>query len=416
MSGRLYNPFVGGPFIFNFKRKDTKVIKFKPPRKVCVPYAKKHDWISHGIQFCGENVEMLWKNIGLRSGFVVKSVKEPFARNKTLVRSLSAEGLLVFRCSVFCAVISGVCLLLWYGQLKAKTLVESKLLPSVCTALSDYIQRDLQFGKVRSISPLSITLESCSIGPHKEEFSCGEVPTLKLRVKPFSSLRRGKIVIDAVLCNPTLLVAQKRNYTWLGIPYIDGGVLQKHLSTEEGIDNRTKVRRLAREEAAARMDRERDAAALEAAKMGYIISSNEIQGEGDRAGVVKKDAFLMDEKLVWQDHHCMDAGVEYDMKHADLEKSFGVNTPIAGTKFWSPGPLKHRKRKVVNGAAVGIAAKKRILVQSASAALAFFLDDKKDENHIGEPYSNNQTLQDADSDLFLSDNSDLERKSCLEGD
>ncbi|KAI3695763.1 hypothetical protein L1987_78763 [Smallanthus sonchifolius] len=417
MSTRLCNPFVGGPF----KQKDTKLIKSKPPRKACVPHAKKHDWIFRGIRFCGENVEILWKNIGLRSGFVVKSVKEPLSRNRTLVRSLStvwADGLLVFRCSVFCAVISGVCLLLWYGRLKAKTLVESKLLPSVCTALSDYIQRDLHFGKVRSISPLSITLESCSIGPHREEFSCGEVPTLILRFQPFSSLRRGRIVVDAVLCNPTLLVAQKRNYSWLGIPYSDGGFLQKHLSTEDGIDNRTKTRRIAREETAARMDRERDDAALEAAKTGYIISSNEIQGEG---GVVKNNVFSMDEKFRWQDHHCMDAGVEYDMKHADLEKSFGVNTPIAGVKFWSPGgPVKHKRRKVVNGIAVGIAAKKRILMHSASAALAFFQDpslvDKEDGNQSGESYSHNHILQDADPYLFPPEISELESKSLLEGE
>ncbi|KAF5779089.1 putative translocation and assembly module TamB [Helianthus annuus] len=415
MSNRLlYNPFVGGPFPCTFKQ---KLVKSKPPRKACLPHAKKHDWISHGIRYCGENVEILWKNIGLRSGFVVKSVKAPFARNKTLVRSLEtvwAEGLFVFRCSVFCAVVSGVCLLLWYGQRKAKTLVESKLLPSVCTALSGYIQRDLHFGKVRSISPLSITLESCSIGPHKEEFSCGEVPTLKLRFQPFSSLRRGKIVIDAVLCNPTLLVAQKRNYSWLGIPFTDAGVLQKHLSTEEGIDNRTRTRRIAREETAARMNRERDDAALEAAKTGYVISNNEVQGEGGHGDVVNKNVFSMDEKLRWQDHHCMDAGVEYDMKHADLEKSFGVNTPVAGVKFWSPGgPLKRKRRKVVNDTNDGIAAKEKILEQSASAALAFFLDpslvDKKDENQIRESYSHNQILQDADPEI-----SGLERKSLLE--
>ncbi|KAI7745119.1 hypothetical protein M8C21_032015, partial [Ambrosia artemisiifolia] len=423
MTIRFYSPFLGGPFPRTFNQKDTKLVKTKPCRRAFVPNAKKkHDWISHGIRFCGENVEILWKNIGLRSGFVVNSVKAPFARNRTLVRSLStvwAEGLFVFRCSVFFAVISGVCLLLWYGQLKAKTLVESKLLPSVCTALSDYIQRDLYFGKVRSISPLSITLESCSIGPHKEEFSCGEVPTLKLRVQPFSSLRRGKIVVDAVLCDPTLLVAQKRNYSWLGIPFSDGGVLQKHLSTEEGIDNRTKIRRIAREEAAARMDRERDDAALEAAKTGYIISSNEIQGEGGHDGVVKKDVFSMDDKFRWQDHHCMDAGVEYDMKHADLEKSFGVNIPIAGVKFWSPGgPSKRKRKKVVNGIAVGIAAKKRILAHSASAALAFFLDpslvDNKDEKRIRESYSHNHILQGSDRYLVPPEISELESKSLLE--
>ncbi|KAJ9563032.1 hypothetical protein OSB04_008192 [Centaurea solstitialis] len=427
MSTRLHSPFLGVPSqcSVNPRNKNTGfgyLGEYKVRRKAgykFVPRAKKNDWISHGIRFsqsCGENVEILWKNIGLRSGFVVKSVKEPLTRSKVLVQSLSTvwdEGLFLFRCSVFCAVISGVCLLLWYGQLKAKTLVETKLLPSVCTALSDVIQRDLHFGKVRRISPLSITLESCSIGPHKEEFSCGEVPTLKLRVHPFSSLRRGKIVIDAVVSNPTLLVSQKRNYTWLGIPFTDG-IPQKHLSTEEGIDNRTKIRRLAREQTAAQMYRERDDAAREAAQTGYVVSSRG-SSASEGTDVLKKNAvnsaglstselvFSMDEKLRWQDHHCMDAGVEYDMKHADLEKSFGVNIPIAGVKFWSriiPGPLKRKLKRKANGRnmfTAGIEAKRRILERSASAAHAYFLDpslgsgqgvpslvDKEDENQIGE--------------------------------
>lgn len=411
MSSRLANPFIGAPhFQCIFK-------KPKPHKKACykcIPRARKseNDWISHGIRFCGENVAVLWKNIGLRSGFVVKSVKGPFTRSRTLVRSLSTvwlweEGLFVFRCSVFCAVISGVCLLLWYGQRKAKTLVESKLLPSVCTSLSDYIQRDLHFGKVARISPLSITLESCSIGPHKEEFSCGEVPTLKLRFHPFSSLRRGKIVVDAVLSNPTLLVAQKRDYSWLGIPFSDGVLQKKRLSTEEGIDNRTKIRRIAREQTAARMDRDRDDAAQEAARTGYIVSScNENQGGVD-VDIVKKNGvkglsiselvFSADDKL---DHRCMDAGVEYDMKHADLEKSFGVsmNIPTAGVKFW-PGPFKRKKRKV-NGRDMMAAAKKRILEHSASAAHAYFLDppsvvDIKDDYQIEEPDSDHHKYLDA---------------------
>ncbi|KAI3718710.1 hypothetical protein L6452_19592 [Arctium lappa] len=445
MSSRLHNPFVGVPFQCTLKPRNNTSFgylrEYRAPRKACykfTPRAKKNDWISHGIRFsqsCGENVEILWKNIGLRSGFVVKSVKEPFTRSKVLVRSLSTvwdEGLLLFRCSVFFAVISGVCLLLWYGQLKAKTLVETKLLPSVCTILSDYIQRDLHFGKVRRISPLSITLESCSIGPHREEFSCGEVPTLKLRVHPFSSLRRGKIVIDAVLSNPTLLVAQKRNYTWLGIPFSDG-IPQKHLSTEEGIDNRTKTRRIAREQTAARMYKERDDAAREAAHMGYIVS-NRGSNASEGTDVLKKNAvnsglstselvFSMDEKLRWQDHHCMDAGVEYDMKHADLEKSFGVNIPIAGVKFWSriiPGPLKRKLKRKANGRnmfTAAMAAKRRILERSASAAHAYFLDpslgtvlgsgqgdpslvDKEDENRIGELGTR------ADSDDHKLDNAD----------
>nr|GEW96720.1 embryo defective 2410 isoform 2 [Tanacetum cinerariifolium] len=445
MTTRLHTPFIGAPF------QHTLNPTFTPRRASykCIPRAKKNDWISHGIRFsqsCGENVEILWKNLGLRSSFVVKSVKEPFTRNKILVRSLSTvweEGLLLFRCSVFCAVISGVCLLLWYGQRKAKTLVETKLLPSVCTALSDYIQRDIQFGKVRRISPLSITLESCSIGPHKEEFSCAQVPTLKLRFHPFSSLRRGKIVVDAVLSNPTLLVAQKRNYTWLGIPFTDG-IPQNHLSTEEGIDNRTKIRRIAREQTAVRMGQERDELARLAAKNGYIVSdrgSNALEGADtvkNNTGLSASSEFVfsMDEKLRWQDHHCMDAGVEYDMKHADLEKSFGVNIPIAGVKFWSriiPGSLK-RKRRKVNGKdmfAAGIVAKKRLLEQSASVAHAYFVDpslvDLKDENWIREldtkVNSQDHKLDDADPYLVHPKVSEFEKyeeynksKSLLEDD
>ncbi|GAA0150633.1 hypothetical protein LIER_09530 [Lithospermum erythrorhizon] len=166
---------------------------------------------------------------------------------------------------------SGICLVVWYGQLKAKCYVEMKLLPSVCEMLSDYIQRDIYFGKVCRISPLSITLESCSIRPRKEELLCGEAPTVKLRVLPLASLRREKIIIDAILYNPSLLVAQKKDYSWLGIPYSEESLMQ-HLSTEEGIDYRTKKRRITREEAGARWIKERDETARKDEIEGYTIS------------------------------------------------------------------------------------------------------------------------------------------------
>ncbi|KAF2286916.1 hypothetical protein GH714_035326 [Hevea brasiliensis] len=239
--------------------------------------AKKHnEWITQAIRFsnfCGKYVVFVRNAIGSRSGLKVECVREPFAQSKALVRSLAPlwkEGLLLVRGSVFVAVISGVCLLVWYGQNKAKGYIESKLLPSICSVLSDYIQREIDFGKVRMVSPLSITLESCSIGPHGEEFSCGEVPTMKLRLCPFASLRRGKIVIDAVLSHPSVVIVQKKDYTWLGIPSSEV-CLQRHLSTEEGIDYRTKTRRVAREELAACWEKERDNDAKEAAERGYIV-------------------------------------------------------------------------------------------------------------------------------------------------
>ncbi|KAG2700000.1 hypothetical protein I3760_07G213600 [Carya illinoinensis] len=355
--------------------------------------AKQDPWITQVIRFsnfCGQNVDLLRRALRSRNESMVNCVKEPFSRSKALIRSLAPlreEGLLLFRGSVFVAVIFGACLFVWYGQQKARGFIETRLLPSVCSALSEHIQRELVFGKVRRISPLSITLESCSFGPHKEEFSCGEVPTVKLRVRPFASLRRGKIVIDALLSNPSLFVVQKKDYTWLGIPSSEGS-LQRHLSTEEGIDYRTKTRRIAREEAAARWERDRDDTAREAAERGYIVSEKKLSASEGEA--LKEDAihsteltlsesFLcMDEKMHWRDNHCMDTGFDYDMKHADLEKSFGVKIPGSGLKFWSKvlkGPKKHKFKRKANESDIsstGISAKRRILERSALAALAYF--------------------------------------------
>ncbi|XP_058225554.1 protein TIC236, chloroplastic isoform X2 [Rhododendron vialii] len=407
MSTRIHTPFL----VFtlessvnnrgnngNLVYRDNKVILTKKGAfRQCTCCAKKHNWISEGIKFshfCGRSVDLLWKNLGWRGSLVVKRVTEPFSRDKALVRSLSPlweEGLLLIRCSIFVAVMSGVCLLLWYGKAKAKTYVESKLLPSVCLLLSEHIQRELDFGKVRGISPLSITLESCLIGPHNEEFSCGEVPTVKLRVLPFASLKRGKIVIDAVLSNPSLLVVQKKNFTWLGIPSSEEGSLQRHLSTEEGIDNRTKIRRIAREQIAIRFDKERDDAAREAAEMGYVMSEKGSHTSGVDVPNDTESFFCMDEqRLHWQDHHCMDAGVEYDLKHADLEKAFGVQIPDSGVKFWSRlvlGPVRHKFKRKANGrdiAATGVTAKRRILERSAAAACSYF--HSLPLRRFGDPY------------------------------
>lgn len=390
MSTRIQTPFLGFPFHCSVNKGTNgnlvyrDKVKFpRRPFRMCT-CAKKNHWISEGIRFshlCGKSVELLWKNLGQRGGLIVKRVTQPFSGDKALVRSLSPlweEGLLLIRCSIFVAVMSGVCLLVWYGKAKAKTYVELKLLPSVCSVLSEHIQREFDFGKVRRISPLSITLESCSIGPHNEEFSCGEVPTVKLRVLPFASLKRGKIVIDAVLSNPSLLVVQKKNYTWLGIPACEEGSLQRHLSTEEGIDNRTKIRRIAREQIAVRFDKERDDAAREAAEMGYVMSEKGSQTSEVDVPNGTESFFCMDERLHWQDHHCMDAGVEYDLKHADLEKAFGVKIPDSGVKFWSRlllGPVRHKFKRKANGrdiAATGVTAKRRILDRSAAAARSYF--------------------------------------------
>nr|KJB53945.1 hypothetical protein B456_009G011800 [Gossypium raimondii] len=401
MSLKLNSPFLGTPpgSCLNGRRSNGDCIVFDRGKlfrraiRKRVSAEKQNDWITRAIRFshfCGKNIELFRKTIRLRNGFVANGFKEPFAGSKALVSSLSPswkEGLLLVRCSVLAAVMSGVCLLVWYGQKKAKSFVEAKLLPSVCSVLSEYIQREIDVGKVRGVSPLSITLEACSIGPHSEEFSCGEVPSMKIRVRPFASLRRGKIVIDAVLSHPSVLIAQKKDFTWLGIP-ISEDSLKKHLSTEEGIDYRTKSRRIAREEAAARWDRERDYDARKAAEMGYIVSERSsdqskddtVKEIGPSAKITSLKSFsCMDEKMHWRDHHCVDTSVDYDTNHAELEKSFGVKIPGLGLILWPKvikGPKRSQLKKKFNRSdtsSAGVAAKRRILERSASAALAYFL-------------------------------------------
>ncbi|XWS27153.1 hypothetical protein CRYUN_Cryun26dG0091100 [Craigia yunnanensis] len=400
MNLKLNSPFLGIPLGSSFDGKKSNENCFDIDRgklfrramRKRVSAEKQNDWIAQAIRFshfCGKNIELFRKTIGLRNGFVDKSVKEPFAGSKALVRSLSPlwiEGLLLVRCSVLAAVMSGVCLLVWYGQRKAKGFVEAKLLPSVCSVLSEYIQREIDFGTVKSVLPLSITLEACSIGPHSEEFSCGEVPSMKIRIQPFASLRRGKIVIDAVLSHPSVLIAQKKDYSWLGIPYSEDG-LQRHLSTEEGIDYRTKSRRIAREESATRWTRERDDDARKAAEMGYIVSEGSsdrsedetVKEIGPSAEITSSNSFsCMDEKMHWRDHHCVDTSVDYDTKHAELEKSFGVKIPGSGLTLWPKvikGPKRNKFKKKFNRSdtsSAGVAAKRRILERSASVALAYF--------------------------------------------
>lgn len=367
----------------------------------CSCSSKRCRLVSQPLRFCyfsGQNVGGFRKDGILRSGSRLKCAnekeKEPFSGGESLVnhlRPLLKEGLFLIRASVLAAVLCGVCMLIWYGKNKAKVYVENNLLPSVCSVVSEYIQRDVELGKVRSIWPWSITVESCSIGPHKEEFSCGEVPTVKLRLRPFASLRRGKFVIDAVLMQPSVLVVQKKDFTWLGIPFVEGD-RERRFSSEDGIDHRTRTRRLAREEAGARWERERDEAAKEAAEVGYFVSERCGLSEGDGSKEVAGSSTELSEATPFfcvdggkHDHRFMDTGVDYDTKHADLEKSFGVKFLGSGFRFWSrvlSGRRKNRFKRKANGSniyASDAATKKRMFERSASSARAYFLDQSRGE-------------------------------------
>ncbi|KAG9459336.1 hypothetical protein H6P81_003844 [Aristolochia fimbriata] len=321
--------------------------------------------------------------------------REPSSRSKLLASSflpLWKEGLFFVRCSIFVAALSAIGILAWYAQITARSFVETRLLPSVCTILSEYLQRELKFGSVRSISPLSISLDSCSIGPHHEEFSCGEVNGIRLHVRPFASLRKGKIVIDAVLSQPTVLVVQKENFSWLGIGSSSGG-LMKHSSTEEGIDYHTKVRRLAKEEAVVKWAHRRNLEAWEAAELGYILTKqdsiasagNDFKEAQDKVGEsFACGPFLAaDERMHRKDYHCH--------KHAYLEESFGVKIPRSGLQIWSrliSSPIKHSFKRKVCQKEVPVAdatVKRLCLEHSRVAALAYFRSQGVEKFGKGSP-------------------------------
>ncbi|MED6122745.1 hypothetical protein PIB30_042739 [Stylosanthes scabra] len=426
MSVRNHTPFFGTEIHASFEGNNTSFRKSQrnnlfhldrrnfPKRGLLrrsVVSAKQGFPVSQAFRFppfCCQNVNLLRRNLGSTSGSRLNCTREPFFRSKFLVNfdlsNLWSEGLMLFRASVYTAVVSGVCILAWLGRNKAKAYVEANLLPSVCAAVSEYIERDLQFGKVRRISPLSITLESCSFGPHKEEFSCGEAPMVKLRLHPFASLRSGKFVFDAVLSQPSVLVVQKKDYTWLGIPTPSEDGLQRHLSTEEGIDHRTRTRRIAREEAVARWTRERDDTAREAAQMGYFVLEPNCDDVKEIPNNLleatdSKSFFCTNEGK--HDHHCMDTGVDYNTKHAALEKSFGVRS----FGFFSrviKGHRKHtfkRKPNRKDVCASGIAVKRRILERSALAAHTWFQDQSPGK--FGEPPSSSGSLPYTNHDMQL---------------
>ena len=157
-----------------------------------------------------------------------------------------------------------------YAQLRAQLYMDRHILPPLATILSTHFGRDVELGKVERLTLLSVSLGPSSIGPHAEEFSCGGIPAIQIYLRPLKSLQRGQVVLDAMLRNPHVLVAQKRDWSWLGIPTVsEKKATPNRHSSEFGLDDRTKVRRVAREEMALRMDKERDSAARQACKSGY---------------------------------------------------------------------------------------------------------------------------------------------------
>jgi hypothetical protein len=388
MSELLARPLFLSPLLVPSKRTKHNTLFF--------PSSKRGSNIPHSpFKKLSSNFNFSSSSRGI---FRVHSTKEPFEKTRAFINSLHPiwkEGLFIVRCSVAVAVVSVAGLLVWYARLKAQRFVEIKLLPSVCSILSEYLQREIDFGKVRSISPLGITLQSCSVGPHKEEFSCGEVEVLKLLIRPFASLRQGRIVINAFVSQPCLLVSQKKDFSWLGIPP-PSEISYKRNSNEEGIDHRTKSRRIARETASSKWVLDRDLLAKAAADNGYVLPKRgSVMGSSEDLLQDSKtqnwndfenssEDFCMDQEM-----HSKDSRIVDGSRHADLENSFGFKARVPVSKFWAqlmPDFSRRKfKRKLHNKffSENSSFCQQMILRRSSLAALRHFksLDKKNDSLH-----------------------------------
>ncbi|ERN06068.1 uncharacterized protein LOC18434256 [Amborella trichopoda] len=365
----------------------------------------------------------------LKNQFRLDCFRDPFGRSRNVIMSffpIWKEGLLFFRCSVFATVISAMAIMVWYAQTRARAYIEARLLPSVSLTLSDYLQREVNLGKVKLVSPLSVSLHSCSVGPHSDEFSCGEMPSIKLRIHPFASLRKGKFVVDAILSRPNILISQKEDFSWLGIPAPSENGFQRHRSDEEGLDYRTKVRRISREEAAAKWAQERVLAAKKAAELGYVLSQpddsmvlcpdtdNNLNGKFSYGGQAWDPVsfYKVAGRMGTKDHQCMEDGsfdYRYGLKHLDLEKSFGIKYSPEGLRRSSvmPDSIRRRFRKKARKKCVSLenlVVQRRNLDRSAAAARAYFQRMASGKSSAGN--SETATEEGIHSSVSYSDGSD----------
>ena len=70
------------------------------------------------------------------------------------------------------------------------------------------------------IFPIGVTLANCWIGPQKndEEKSSMKVEYITVRVCPWKSLARGRVVLEMFLVRPNIRAVQGPKYTWHGLP------------------------------------------------------------------------------------------------------------------------------------------------------------------------------------------------------
>ncbi|BBN05669.1 hypothetical protein MPTK1_3g15020 [Marchantia polymorpha subsp. ruderalis] len=209
-----------------------------------------------------------------------------------------------------------------YGQAKAQAYIETTFLPPVAAMVGEYFGREIELGKVQSLSPLGLTLGPCSVGTHEDEFSCGEIPGVEIRVLPLASLRRGQLVVDAVLAQPHLLVSQKEDWTWLGIPLTADEKKKMRHSSEVNLDSRTQVRRLSREQQGQKFTIIRNQAAREAALSGYRLARVGAESDSKRVSSTKSSMLVAYKVQSTVDKQSKDQPIDVE----DSENEDGIDT------------------------------------------------------------------------------------------
>ncbi|KAJ7565427.1 hypothetical protein O6H91_02G060300 [Diphasiastrum complanatum] len=221
-----------------------------------------------------------------------------------------------------------------YGQSRARAYIQNEVLPPIATLLGAYCCREVKLGNVQKLSLFKIKLTSCSVGTHEDEFSCGELPDVEIRLRPVHSLLRGQIVLDAMVLQPVVLVSQRQDWSWLGIPTPSAKQLTRQ-SSEPSLDFRRKIRRAAREETAVKWSRSRDAAARSSAQLGYrlIEVAEELGGpkavdEIDNSFLEKNTTTLQEKWDVGTVNGSNDEIIQNDQKFAVQTEPSDGNTVI----------------------------------------------------------------------------------------
>jgi hypothetical protein len=116
----------------------------------------------------------------------------------------------------------GGCLLaafLLITQFLAKRLLTNHVLPQASKAVSKVLDRKVELGPATDLNVFTgLTLGRTAVGPSKDEFSCGETAKVRVTLNLLSSILRRQIVLEALVEEPQVLVAQQPDFTWLGLP------------------------------------------------------------------------------------------------------------------------------------------------------------------------------------------------------